>query len=120
MRQFEIVLFAIFIAMLFAANTFIKSRNEESKAKLFKGLLWSFLVSTIALIFMGAMTVSTRSGMAFPDWPTSDGVLWPSWNYFTAQEDRFYEHGHRLLGQFVGYLAIVVLIFSRFFLRFFS
>ena len=115
MRQFEIVLFTIFIALLFAANAFLKSRSEESKAKIFKSLLWTFLVSTVGLIYMGAMTVSTRSGMAFPDWPTSDGVLWPSWNYFTAQQDRFYEHGHRLMGQFVGYLAILVLIFSRYF-----
>ncbi len=113
MRFFELALMAVFLVVLVLFYKTFGNKSEESRHKIFKSLLGTILVSTIALIYMGAMTVSTRSGMAFPDWPTSDGVLWPSWNYFMSQTDRFYEHVHRLLGQVVGYLAILILLCSR-------
>ena len=117
MRPFTIIVIAIFLAILFGANQLYKNCSNKTKSRIFTSLLWTLLSFTICLIYMGAMTVSTRSGMAFPDWPTSDGVLWPSWNYFMSQTDRFYEHVHRLFGEFVGFLAIMTLMFSRHFER---
>lgn len=63
------------------------------------------------LVFVGAGVTSTDSGMAYEDWPTSDGYLVnpPSW--WQADNTRW-EHGHRLLGWAVGMLAIVVATLS--------
>ncbi|WDE99094.1 COX15/CtaA family protein [Lentisphaera profundi] len=115
MRPFTIIVIAMFIAILIGANQLYKNTSDAKKNIIYKALLWTLLSFTVGLIYMGAMTVSTRSGMAFPDWPTSDGVLWPSLNYFMSETDRFYEHVHRLLGEFVGFLAIMILLFSRHF-----
>lgn len=66
------------------------------------------------LIFVGAGVTSKDAGMAFPDWPTSDGhyVNPPNW---TQQDDTLWEHGHRLIGWTVGMCAIasVVLAWPR-------
>jgi cytochrome c oxidase assembly protein subunit 15 len=64
-------------------------------------------VSTLFLIFAGAMVTSTDSGLAVPDWPTTYG-----WNMFTFPFSKwvggiFYEHGHRLIASTVGFLCIV-------------
>jgi cytochrome c oxidase assembly protein subunit 15 len=64
-------------------------------------------VSTLFLVFAGAMVTSTGSGLAVPDWPTTYG-----WSMFTFPLSKwvggiFYEHGHRLLASFVGMLTIV-------------
>lgn len=58
------------------------------------------------LILVGAGVTSKEAGMAFPDWPTSDGYLLnpPRW---WQQEDTRWEHGHRLIGWMVGVCAIV-------------
>lgn len=57
------------------------------------------------LIFVGAGVTSKDAGMAYPDWPTSDGhfVNPPGW---FQQDDTRWEHGHRLIGWAVGMLAI--------------
>ena len=64
-------------------------------------------VSTLFLIFAGAMVTSTGSGLAVPDWPTTYG-----WNMFTFPVSKwvggiFYEHGHRLVASAVGFLTII-------------
>jgi cytochrome c oxidase assembly protein subunit 15 len=64
-------------------------------------------VSTLFLIFAGAMVTSTSSGLAVPDWPTTYG-----WNMFTFPFSKwvggiFYEHGHRLIASTVGFLTII-------------
>jgi cytochrome c oxidase assembly protein subunit 15 len=64
-------------------------------------------VSTLFLIFAGAMVTSTGSGLAVPDWPTTYG-----WNMFTFPLSKwvggiFYEHGHRLVASTVGFLTII-------------
>ena len=47
-------------------------------------------------IGIGAIVTTTGAGMAFSDWPTSDGHLLnpPHW---WQQSDTRWEHGHRLL-----------------------
>ena len=62
---------------------------------------------TFLLILVGGGVTSNDAGMAFPDWPTSDGVLInpPGW---WQQLDTRWEHGHRLIGWAVGMGAILV------------
>lgn len=59
-------------------------------------------VSTLFLIFAGAMVTSTGSGLAVPDWPLSYGMLMPP-----MIGGIFYEHGHRMIASAVGLLVII-------------
>ncbi len=63
------------------------------------------------LIIVGAGVTSQNAGMAFPDWPTSNGHLLnpPNW---LVETDKLWEHGHRLIGWVVGMLAIATAISS--------
>ena len=65
---------------------------------------------TAVLIFVGGLVTSTESGLSVPDWPTSYG-----WNMFTFPYSNwvggiFYEHGHRLIASFVGFLTVVLTV----------
>jgi cytochrome c oxidase assembly protein subunit 15 len=62
--------------------------------------------STAFLIFVGGLVTSNQAGLAVPDWPTSYG-----WNMFTFPYEKwvggiFYEHSHRLVASFVGFLTM--------------
>jgi cytochrome c oxidase assembly protein subunit 15 len=59
-------------------------------------------LSTLFLIFAGAMVTSTGSGLAVPDWPLSYGMLMPP-----MVAGIFYEHGHRMIATTVGLLTII-------------
>lgn len=67
-------------------------------------------VLTFTLIVWGGHVNTTRSGMAFPDWPTSN--LAPMVTYAPSewlwQSDRFWEHGHRLLASVVGLITVIL------------
>jgi cytochrome c oxidase assembly protein subunit 15 len=65
--------------------------------------------AVLPLILVGAGVTSKDAGMAFPDWPTSDGVLVnpPGW---WQVDSKLWEHGHRLLGWTVGMLAIACVV----------
>ena len=63
---------------------------------------------TAFLIFVGGLVTSTESGLSVPDWPTSYG-----WSMFTFPYSKwvggiFYEHGHRMVASFVGFLTVVL------------
>src|SRR5262245_63996702 len=65
---------------------------------------------TAFLIFVGGLVTSTESGLSVPDWPTTYG-----WNLFSFPYSKwvggiFYEHGHRLIASFVGFLTVVLMI----------
>jgi cytochrome c oxidase assembly protein subunit 15 len=65
---------------------------------------------TAFLIFIGGLVTSTESGLSVPDWPTTYG-----WNMFTFPYSKwvggiFYEHGHRLMASFVGFLTVVLTV----------
>jgi cytochrome c oxidase assembly protein subunit 15 len=63
---------------------------------------------------VGGLVTTTNSGMAFRDWLTSDGHFMLFYPWFQATGEKFIEHGHRLLGAVVGFLAIgLVLVSSR-------
>jgi cytochrome c oxidase assembly protein subunit 15 len=60
---------------------------------------WVFVVVT-----MGAFTTSIGAGMAFPDWPLSNGSINPEG--WLRDIYMFAEHSHRLFGTVMGLLAI--------------
>src|SRR5262245_16336929 len=67
---------------------------------------------TAFLIFVGGLVTSTESGLSVPDWPTTYG-----WNMFSFPYSKwvggiFYEHGHRLIASFVGFLTVVLMVWT--------
>ena len=55
-------------------------------------------------------TTSINAGMAFLDWPLSNGSLNPEG--WTQNPDQLAEHSHRLLGMIIGILAIILFIWT--------
>jgi heme a synthase len=64
------------------------------------------LVWTTFLLYAGGFTTSIQAGMAFLDWPLSNGSINPEG--WLSDRDMRAEHGHRLLGAKVGLLVIVI------------
>ncbi|MGC4002963.1 MAG: COX15/CtaA family protein [Pirellulales bacterium] len=65
-------------------------------------------MAMVTLVF-GALTTSKNAGMAFRDWPNSDGYLmvtYPWFRDFASNWDKFLEHGHRLAGMLIGLWSI--------------
>ncbi|HEX2100176.1 MAG TPA: COX15/CtaA family protein, partial [Candidatus Synoicihabitans sp.] len=63
------------------------------------GAAWVFV-----LVTLGAFTTSIGAGMAFPDWPLSNGSVNPEgWLNDIAM---FAEHSHRLSGTLMGLITI--------------
>lgn len=67
-------------------------------------------IATLPLMIVGGHVTTEGYGMAFPDWPTSDGQNMLTYSWFHRAADKFYEHGHRLLGMLVGFLSIALVI----------
>ena len=63
--------------------------------------------STLPLIFIGGLVTSTGSGLAVPDWPLSFGQFFPR-----MVGGVFYEHGHRMVAATVGFLTVVLAIWT--------
>lgn len=62
-------------------------------------LLW-----TAILLFAGGFTTSIQAGMAFLDWPLSDGSINP--DGWLTEPDKRAEHSHRLLAASLGIITI--------------
>ena len=60
---------------------------------------------TFLLIVVGALVTGNDAGLSVPDWPLSYGSLNPPW-----VGNIRYEHGHRLVAAFVGFLTIVLAV----------
>lgn len=110
--RFELAVFSGLIVLLALFTIYIKRQHFEMQRKIFFTVATTLFLGMLGLIFFGAMVVSTRSGMAFMDWPTSDGLVWPRLDNWFHDSEKFYEHGHRLWAQAVGYLAIMCVICS--------
>jgi heme a synthase len=68
--------------------------------------------ATLLLIAAGGMVTSTGSGLSVPDWPNTYG-----WFMFTFPRDKwvggiFYEHSHRLIASTVGFLTVILAIWT--------
>jgi len=70
------------------------------------------MLCTVVLIAAGGMVTSTGSGLSVPDWPTTYG-----WNMFTFPMSKWvggirYEHSHRLIASTVGFLTIILAVWT--------
>ncbi|MDI1336770.1 MAG: COX15/CtaA family protein [Lacunisphaera sp.] len=65
------------------------------------GSAWVFV-----LVALGAFTTSIGAGMAFADWPLSNGSVNP--HGWLEEIDKFAEHSHRLSGTMMGLITIVL------------
>ena len=63
-------------------------------------------VVSLAPIGLGSLVTTLGAGMAFPDWPTSDGQGMLAYPWLQSSGDKFVEHGHRLAGMLVGFCSI--------------
>jgi cytochrome c oxidase assembly protein subunit 15 len=59
-------------------------------------------------ITIGAIVTTMKWGMAFHDWPSSDGHGMFAYPWFGSAIDKFTEHGHRLAGITIGCFSIVL------------
>ena len=59
-------------------------------------------------ITVGAIVTTMKWGMAFHDWPNSDGHGMFAYPWFGSTIDKFTEHGHRLAGITIGCFSIVL------------
>ena len=64
---------------------------------------------TLALIVAGALVTSNDAGLSVPDWPTSFGSIYKMPQMVGGI---LYEHGHRMVAEFVGFLTIVLAIWT--------
>ena len=69
---------------------------------------FAMLVScaTFFLIIAGALVTSHDAGLATPDWPLSNGQVFPK-----MVGNLFWEHGHRLVATTVGLLTIALVVY---------
>ncbi len=77
------------------------------------GLAWfcsAPLIVAVALLYAGGFTTSIEAGMAFLDWPLSNGTLNPE-GWLQDREMRA-EHSHRLLGMAVGFLSMIMVFWT--------
>lgn len=80
-------------------------RSESYKPALFWLSFFALFWAT-CLLFAGGFTTSIRAGMAFLDWPLSNGSLNPcGW---LSEEDQLAEHSHRLLGIKMGLISLCI------------
>jgi cytochrome c oxidase assembly protein subunit 15 len=68
--------------------------------------------STVLLIAAGGMVTSTGSGLAVPDWPNTYGSFMFSFPLEKMVGGIFYEHGHRLIASTVGFLTIILAVWT--------
>jgi cytochrome c oxidase assembly protein subunit 15 len=68
--------------------------------------------STVLLIAAGGMVTSTGSGLAVPDWPNSYGYFMFSFPLDKMVGGIFYEHGHRMIASTVGFLTIILAVWT--------
>ena len=79
-------------------------------SKLLSVFTFVLALCTFFLIIAGGLVTSTDSGLSVPDWPLSYGKLMPP-----MVGGIFYEHGHRMIASFVGFLTVILvfLIFRK-------
>lgn len=65
------------------------------------------VAATLVLIFVGGLVTSTGSGLSVPDWPLSYGMVMPP-----MVGGVFFEHGHRMVASTVGFLTLVLAVWT--------
>jgi len=72
------------------------------------------LGATLFLIFLGALVKSNEAGLSVPDWPASYGHNMFLFPYSQWVGSIFYEHSHRLVASGVGFLTVILALWSWF------
>ena len=62
---------------------------------------------TFFLIFAGALVKSHEVGLSVPDWPTTYGKQMFAFPLSEMVGGIFYEHGHRMIATFVGFITLI-------------
>ncbi|MBV9609376.1 MAG: heme A synthase [Acidobacteria bacterium] len=65
--------------------------------------------TTLLLIIAGALVTSNDAGLAVPDWPTSFGSLYRIPPMVGGVK---FEHGHRMIAEVVGFLTIIIALWT--------
>jgi cytochrome c oxidase assembly protein subunit 15 len=90
------------------------SQLTSKRTAHYKPFLFAFCVFALCwitlLLFAGGFTTSIKAGMAFLDWPLSNGSVNPEG--WLTESDKMAEHSHRLLGMKIGLLSIGLLIWT--------
>jgi cytochrome c oxidase assembly protein subunit 15 len=87
------------------------SVSHETVHPLIRKLATMTCVVALLPISMGALVTTLKAGMAFADWPSSDGhnmLLYPWFRDFATSPEKFTEHGHRLAGMLIGFMSVVL------------
>ncbi len=75
------------------------------------GLAWFAAVGSawvFVLVALGAFTTTIGAGMAFADWPLSNGSVNP--HGWLTEIDKFAEHSHRLSGMVMGLITLILAV----------
>ena len=64
---------------------------------------------TFLLIIAGALVTSNDAGLSVPDWPTTFGSIYKMPHMVGGVK---FEHGHRMIAEFVGLLTIILAIWT--------
>ena len=75
------------------------------------GLAWFAALGSgwvFVLVALGAFTTSIGAGMAFADWPLSNGSVNP--HGWLTEIDKFAEHSHRLSGTMMGLITLILAV----------
>ncbi|MGA2964193.1 MAG: COX15/CtaA family protein [Candidatus Korobacteraceae bacterium] len=86
----------------------------NSSSTTFNGAHHRFAVFLALCIFLlilaGASVTSNDAGLSVPDWPTSFGSLY---RIPPMVDGVKFEHGHRMIAQFIGLLTIVLAVWTQ-------
>lgn len=93
------------------------SVQRENVHPVVRKLATATCIVALLPISMGALVTTLNAGMAFADWPSSDGqnmLLYPWFRDFAADPEKFTEHGHRLAGMLIGLVSVCLATTSYF------
>ncbi|QDT09008.1 COX15/CtaA family protein [Stieleria marina] len=85
------------------------TKDDPSSSRIVHRLAVLSVCLVWPLIWVGGLVTTYDAGMAVPDWPNTYGYnlfLYPYKTWLLGPFDLFIEHGHRLLGAVVGFVAI--------------
>lgn len=78
----------------------------EHHGQLIHRLAIGTAIMSLIPILLGSLVTTLGAGMAFLDWPTSDGEGMLTYPWLKSSGDKFIEHGHRLGGVLIGICSI--------------
>jgi cytochrome c oxidase assembly protein subunit 15 len=87
----------------------LQRRSGDFKPWLFAYCIFALCWITV-LLYAGGFTTSIKAGMAFLDWPLSNGSVNPEG--WLTETDKLAEHSHRLLGMKIGLLSIGLFLWT--------